>query len=443
MSIFEPDDEGTKQASRSNVHLSCLLGMLFLCLFSVATAYAGNSREATGERPQAQPQPSTASSRRPAPKAILEASATACLRIKTILYEVSEEQRDEHGHVSYTTVATIRQARAQVPSSGFADGLYQVVGQTTSPGKETEDFAFAYNGTAFRMKDPAAKVILVVNSPTAYVVGQMLGLSRGLLVTPQFTQAEPFRRMIAESDRLAHEGIKDVGGVACHVVAVTMTNTHPAFGKQTRTSRWFIGVRDMLPRRFESGMTRRTSRILEINQPSVEADYFLSVPAGYGEKLVTGKGAETKGLLAVGTVAPEWTLTDPQGRIHSLSDYRGKIVVLDFWATWCVPCRRSMPELQAIHEKFKHRGVVLLGIDVGEGAGDSGNPVAFMKSLKLTYGLLLKGNATGKSYMAAVLPTLYVIGPDGKILHAEFGFRTNTRAELTELIEKQLNSQAK
>jgi hypothetical protein len=56
---------------------------------------------------------------------------------------------------------------------------------------------------------------------------------------------------------------------------------------------------------------------------------------------------------------------------------------------------------------------------------------------------LLKGNATGKSYMAAVLPTLHVIGPDGKILHTEFGFRTNTRAELTGLIEKRLNSQAK
>jgi hypothetical protein len=102
-----------------------------------------------------------------------------------------------------------------------------------------------------------------------------------------------------------------------------------------------------------------------------------------------------------------------------------------------------MPELQAVHEKFKNRGVVVLGLDVGAGEGDSGDPVAFMKSLKLNYGLMLKANAIGKSYMAGVLPTLYVIGPDGKILHAEFGYRNSLRAELTELIERQLSSQAK
>jgi thiol-disulfide isomerase/thioredoxin len=440
MAKFDRDKNESKQTSRSKFRLRCLLGLLCMCAVSGATAGAGNSRGVSGESPRAQ-QAQTASAPQPDAKTILEASALACLRIKTIVYEVSEEQRDEHGHVLYSTVATIRQARANVPSSGFADGIYQVVGKTTMRGKETEEFSYAYNGTAFRMKDPEAKVILVVNSPSGYVVGQMLGPTRGLLVTPQFTQAEPFKRMIAESDRLAHEGIVEVGGVACHVIAVTMTSEHPAFGKQTRTSRWFIGVKDMLPRKFESGASRRTSRILEINKPSAETDYFLSVPAGYGEKLVTGKQAETKGLLAVGTVAPEWTLTDPRGRVHSLSDYRGKIVVLDFWATWCVPCRRSMPELQAIHEKFKDRGVVVLGLDVGAGEGDSGDPVAFMKNLKLTYGLLLKANATGKSYLAAVLPTLYVVSPEGKILHAEFGYRNDLRAELTELIEKQLNSQ--
>lgn len=440
MTIFDQNVVSMKQGSRSKFHFKLLLGLLFICAFSSIAAGANDSCEARGENMQAQPKPQTASSAQIDPKAILEAAARACLQIKTIVYEVLEEQRDEHGHVMYNTVATVRQARAKVPSSGFAEGKYQVVGKTTVPGKETEEFSFAYNGTAFRMKDAAAKVILVVDAPSGYVVGQMLGLTRGLLVTPQFTQDEPFKRMIAESDRLAHEGIVEVGGVACHVVAVTMTNEHPAFGKQTRTSRWYIGIKDMLPRRFESGASRRTSRILAINQPSAETDFFLNVPAGYGEKLVTGKQAETKGLLAVGTVAPEWTLTDPQGRMHSLSDYRGKIVVLDFWATWCVPCRRSMPELQAIHEKFKHRGVVVLGLDVGAGAGDSGDPVAFMKSLKVNYGLLLKADATGKSYMAAVLPTLYLIGADGKILHAEFGYRNNTGAELTRLIEKHLNN---
>ncbi|HEY0101643.1 MAG TPA: hypothetical protein VGB76_22140 [Pyrinomonadaceae bacterium] len=84
---------------------------------------------------------------------------------------------------------------------------------------------------------------------------------------------------------------------------------------------------------------------------------------------------------------------------------------------------------------------MVLGLDVGE--GDSGDPVASMKSLKLTYGLLLKGNAIGKSYMANVLPTLYVVGADGRILHAGFGCCKDLGAGLTELIGKHLNSQAR
>jgi hypothetical protein len=103
MTKFDLDKNGMKETSLSKPRLHCLLGLLFMCAFSGAD----DSRGVSGENSQAQ---QTAAATQSDPKAILEASAMACLQIKTIVYEVTEEQRDEHGHVMYTTVATIRQA---------------------------------------------------------------------------------------------------------------------------------------------------------------------------------------------------------------------------------------------------------------------------------------------------------------------------------------------
>jgi peroxiredoxin len=267
----------------------------------------------------------------------------------------------------------------------------------------------------------------------------MLGLERGMLGFTPFTHAEPFKEIIERADRITYEGVEEVNGVPCHRIAVTMTFNHPALGKRTSASRWFIGVKDYLPRRLETEKSRMTAQIVEVNNPIDEAQFFLNVPEGYGEKLVTGKEPVTKGLLDIGSDAPGWKLPDKDGGEHSLSDYRGKIVVLDFWGTWCVPCRKSMPQIQALHEKFKDRGVVVTGIDLGEEDG-GGDPVAFMKRFKFTYGLLLKGDATAQLYRASVLPTVYVIGPSGKILHAEFGYRENLGAELSAVIEQQLKA---
>lgn len=149
------------------------------------------------------------------------------------------------------------------------------------------------------------------------------------------------------------------------------------------------------------------------------------------------KGEEKRaGLLAVGDPAPDWKLADSSGRTHALAEYRGRVVVLDFWATWCGPCAKVMPKLDKLQKKYGERGLVVLGVS----SFDTGDPVALMKKRGLNYTLLLKGEELAPSYGVTSLPVLYVIGADGKVAYSHAGPDTK---RLEDLIEKQFGAQGK
>jgi thiol-disulfide isomerase/thioredoxin len=144
--------------------------------------------------------------------------------------------------------------------------------------------------------------------------------------------------------------------------------------------------------------------------------------------------AEDNKLLAVGDLAPDWKLADATGRTHSLSDYRGRVVVLDFWATWCGPCAALMPRMQKLHDKLLDKGAIVFGVN----AWERNDPVAYMKKKRLTYGLLLKGEEIAPAYGIINLPVVYVIGVDGKIIYRHEGIDDK---DLGKLIEKHLPEQ--
>lgn len=140
------------------------------------------------------------------------------------------------------------------------------------------------------------------------------------------------------------------------------------------------------------------------------------------------------GLLPTGSVAPDWTLLDAKGTKISLSQLKGKVVVLDFWATWCNPCKKVMPVIQKMYDTFKSKGVIVYGINTWE----RDDAVKFMKNQKFTYGLLLKGDDVAKNYKVEGIPTLYVIDKSGKIVFAESGAMDDTQAKLEAAIKKSL-----
>ncbi len=119
--------------------------------------------------------------------------------------------------------------------------------------------------------------------------------------------------------------------------------------------------------------------------------------------------------------APAFTLPDLAGGQVSLAELRGRPVLVDFWATWCAPCERQVPILNAFHDKYGDR-IPVLGIAVD---ADGASRVApFVAQHGLRYRVLLGDEALAQEYEAFGFPTLYVIRPDGTIHSAHVGVVT-------------------
>jgi peroxiredoxin len=119
--------------------------------------------------------------------------------------------------------------------------------------------------------------------------------------------------------------------------------------------------------------------------------------------------------------APDIVGTDPDGKPIRLTDFRGRVVFLNFWATWCVPCRLEMPAMERIYREFKGRGFVVLAVNVQEGPGAVR---AFVRELKLTFPVVLdrKGEAA-IAYAVRGLPATYLIDRDQVIVGRAIGAR--------------------
>lgn len=121
--------------------------------------------------------------------------------------------------------------------------------------------------------------------------------------------------------------------------------------------------------------------------------------------------------------APEFALDDIDGKTWSLSALRGKVVVINFWATWCPPCREEMPAMQRAWEQLRERDVVMLAIDVGE---DEDTVFLFTGQLpvELEFPLLLDSDGTVvEQWPVKGLPTTFVVDREGRVVYTAVGGR--------------------
>jgi thiol-disulfide isomerase/thioredoxin len=129
-------------------------------------------------------------------------------------------------------------------------------------------------------------------------------------------------------------------------------------------------------------------------------------------------------------------LSDAEGTAHRLADYRGKVVLVNFWATWCVPCREEMPSIEALRQAMEGKPFVVLAVNVGEGARVAR---AFAQKLTLGFPLLLdRDTRTAKAWNARVLPASYLIGPDGTIRYSYLGELDWSSADVRARVEAML-----
>jgi thiol-disulfide isomerase/thioredoxin len=114
--------------------------------------------------------------------------------------------------------------------------------------------------------------------------------------------------------------------------------------------------------------------------------------------------------------SPRFTVTDLSGRAVSNDSLAGQVVLLDFWATWCVPCRKTMPELQALHDRYVKRGFTVLGVSIDEGGPDKVKKL--VRSKKFTYPIAMDSETSPAwdAFRVKAIPAAFLLDRQGRIV---------------------------
>lgn len=147
--------------------------------------------------------------------------------------------------------------------------------------------------------------------------------------------------------------------------------------------------------------------------------------------------------LTVGKIAPDFELPDLVDKDVRLSDFRGKVVFLNFWATWCKPCREEMPSMEVLYKNFERDGLVVLAISIDRVTTKKDIP-PFVKSLNLTFPILIDSwGQTDKRYKLMGVPETYIIDQQGVLREKVIGPRDWTILDNLQTITGLLKAGAK
>jgi peroxiredoxin len=147
------------------------------------------------------------------------------------------------------------------------------------------------------------------------------------------------------------------------------------------------------------------------------------------------------GLLAISVVqaemldspAPDFTLKSRNGENIKLSELRGEVVMINFWASWCAPCRQEMPLLEALYKKYSDLGFVLLGVNVEE---DSTQANQLLKEIPVTFPILYDNrNEVTKLYNVVAMPSTMLVDRDGKMRFLHRGYLPGDEEEYAKQVK--------
>jgi thiol-disulfide isomerase/thioredoxin len=129
--------------------------------------------------------------------------------------------------------------------------------------------------------------------------------------------------------------------------------------------------------------------------------------------------SSTRGALG-SSKAPVWELKDPDGKLVKSSDFDGKVVILDFWATWCPPCKAEIPGFIELQKKYAEKGLIVVGVSLDE----QGSSVVkqFMKEFGMNYPVVMGNLKLMQDFGGAAIPTTFIIDRSGQIVSKHTGF---------------------
>ena len=371
--------------------------------------------------------------------AILKLADEATLAVRALEYDVEYYAEGEHAdRVPRVTGRVLaRQGRhgfflnpmAGAPSDDAAPAAFRFTGTVAAPEGVSRAFDVATDGD---------RVVSIEAEARRYVFGDTAAMALVYQLKPLFMleyfHPTPFHDEITSREQ-RYEGVVKVGDVECDVIRI-------AYQRPFLDARWYFGREDHLPRRVDRIRFRGSQpvgeRILVLKNlnttPSFEADVFAPPPPpGFDQRAFTPGKRRPDDAAAP---APDFALKTPEGKTIRLSELRGNVVVLDFWSTWCLPCKLSMPHMQSLHEKYADKPVKVFGLNCWDHDGD---PVKLMRDMKLTYGLLLGADGVAREYGVESIPAVFVITPDGKICFSQSGVVPSLERKIDRAIQQALN----
>ena len=143
-----------------------------------------------------------------------------------------------------------------------------------------------------------------------------------------------------------------------------------------------------------------------------------------------------------GEAAPAFSAMNSEGQNVELASYAGKVTVLDFWATWCGPCRKAMPHVQDLHERYEDNlNVAVVGVHFDTNYR-AGNPADYFDEKGYTFDMIPDGSGISELYGISSLPSFVVIDESGTIIHRQRGFGASDVDAFAEIIDAQLAKNA-
>jgi len=139
-------------------------------------------------------------------------------------------------------------------------------------------------------------------------------------------------------------------------------------------------------------------------------------------------------------LAPDFTLLSIDGKTVTLSQLRGKVILLDFWATWCAPCRSAIPHLNNLHKAYRERGLEIIGVSLDKGSPEQVR--RFAVNMGIQYTIIMANDEVVKNYDISPIPTTYLIDRDGHISNKWVGFSQNLMSKISAETERLISQES-
>ena len=249
--------------------------------------------------------------------------------------------------------------------------------------------------------------------------GQTVGPAEGAFVPRILLSDEPLKTLLDGVERATEVGREDLDGVPVTVVELTkragsLPGSNSMFKKDAPVGlRLWIGSRDFLIRKmsYELDMGQMANENMPQQQRAMLAGMKMSFDLRH-------TAIETDPAFS----GKDFTFTPGEGREVKLADFAGKVVILDFWATWCPPCVKEIPEFVELYEAYKDQGLVIIGISLDKGGVELVKN--FAAKNKVAYPLLMADQKVTQEYGGiSGIPTTFIIDRQGKLVDGVVGDR--------------------